>query len=335
VSAPPSKKRLAALVDSFASARIAVVGDMLADIYIYGRPYRLSREAPVVVVKHEHEEVIPGGAANTANNLAALGAQVVPVGVLGDDEAGTAVQAQLAAANMDTSGLITSAGTATVSKTRIMAGGQSVSKQQVIRIDREGNGGIEPAALGALRAAVEGLRGRVDGVIVSDYDYAVCSPPVIAAIRALADDLPVLVDSHTRIREFGGATLATPNEGEMADAAGVDVNDEDALREAGRALREEVGLAALLITRGNRGMLLIEPDATHIIPIVGTADVADVTGAGDTVAAATMLGRVAGGSFLEAAWLANHAAGVVVMHMGAATLSADELRATIATGPGA
>lgn len=333
MSAAPTRARLRALLDRFGDARVAVVGDMLADVYVYGRPYRLSREAPVIVVKHEGEEVIPGGAANTAKNLAALGARAFPVGLLGDDEAGAQVRARLSAAGMDAAGLVTAAGTTTVSKTRIMAGGHSVSKQQVIRIDREGQGPVPPAAVGALRAAVTALRGRVDGVIVSDYDYSVCSPPIVEAVCGLAAHVPVLVDSHTRLREFRGAAVATPNEEEMAAASGVDVDDEAALAAAGRTLRGEVGLSALLITRGNRGMLLVDDTGAWPMPIVGSADVTDVTGAGDTVAATAMLGRVAGGTFLEAAWLANHAAGVVVMKLGAATLSRDELRAAIERGP--
>lgn len=329
----PTRARVRALIDRFAGARVAVVGDMLADVYVYGRPYRLSREAPVIVVKHEGEEVIPGGAANTAKNLAALGARVCPIGLLGDDAAGAQVRERLAAAGMDAAGLVTAAGTTTVSKTRIMAGGQSVSKQQVIRIDREGGAPPPPSAVGAVRAAVAGLRGRVDGVIVSDYDYAVCAPPVIEAVCALAAHVPVLVDSHTRLRAFRGAAVATPNEEEMAAVAGVDVNDEAALAAAGRALRAEVALQALLITRGNRGMMLVDDTGAWPMPIVGSADVTDVTGAGDTVAATAMLARVAGGTFLESAWLANHAAGVVVMKLGAATLSPDELRAAVERGP--
>lgn len=234
---------------------------------------------------------------------------------------------------MDTHGLVIAKGNTTVSKTRVLAGGHSVSKQQIVRIDRDGTIELPDSAAAQLAEAVRGLAGTVDGVIVSDYGYNVCTDEVVAALREVAQSTPVLVDSHHRLPDFAGATIATPNEEEMEYASGVDVDDEAALAEAGATLRAEVDLNALLITRGNRGMMLVEPEATHTIPIVGPSDVADVTGAGDTVAAVTMLGRAAGGSFLEAAWLANHAAGVVVMKIGAATLTPDELRAALTRGP--
>ncbi|MHC5020226.1 MAG: bifunctional heptose 7-phosphate kinase/heptose 1-phosphate adenyltransferase, partial [Planctomycetota bacterium] len=279
----PTRSRMHELIAAFRGKRVAVVGDMLADVYIYGRPYRLSREAPVVVMKHEGEEVIPGGAANTANNLAALGAVAVPVGVLGDDPPGLAVVEALGRAGMDTHGLITAAGNATVSKTRVLAGGHSVSKQQIVRIDRDGTLELPDDAAAQLAEAVRGLAGTVDGVIVSDYGYNVCTDAVVAAVREVAASTPVLVDSHHRLPDFAGAAIATPNEEEMEFASGVDVDDEAALREAGRALRAGTDLDALLITRGNRGMMLVEESAVETIPIVGPSDVADVTGAGDTV----------------------------------------------------
>ena len=329
----PRPERLRELVARFSRARVAVVGDLLADVYVYGRPYRLSREAPVIVVRHEREEVIPGGAANTAKNLAALGATTHPVGLLGDDPAGADVRRLLAAAGGDVRGCVTAPGSTTVTKTRIMAGGVNVRKQQVIRIDRETPRTLDAATRGALRAAVEGLRGQVDGVIVSDYGYDTCTPEVVAAVRGLAPALPVLVDSRHRLREFAGATLATPNEEEFESAAGGPPPDDRALVAAGERLRQELGMKALCVTRGNKGMLLFEPGAAPLaIPVSGGTDVIDVTGAGDTVAAVTMLGLVAGGTFAEAAHLANAAAGVVVMKLGAATLAPDELTAAIGRG---
>jgi len=230
---------------------------------------------------------------------------------------------------------VTAAGNATVSKTRVLAGGHSVSKQQIVRIDRDDSQALPADAAAKLAEAVRGLAGTVDGVIVSDYGYNVCTDDVVAAVREVAKSTPVLVDSHHRLPDFAGATIATPNEEEMEFASGVDVDDEPALRTAGAKLRGDVDLDALLITRGNRGMMLVEADAVETIPIVGPSDVADVTGAGDTVAAVTMLTHAAGGSFLEAAWLANHAAGVVVMKIGAATLTPDELREALTRGPAA
>ncbi|MCI0341039.1 MAG: PfkB family carbohydrate kinase [Planctomycetales bacterium] len=327
---PPPRSRLLALVEKFPSARVAVVGDLIADVYLYGRPYRLSREAPVPVVQYEGEQVIPGGAANTVANVAALGARCSALGILGADPPGEGVRRRLREMGADLSGIVEAAGGASIVKTRILAGLQNTRKQQIARIDRDPPRSRGEAAAATLASSVRALGGKSQGLVVSDYGYDALGEPVVAAVRELAESVPVLVDSHRRMREFGGAAIATPNEEELENATGIRCEDDDSVLGAGEHLRREVGLRALLVTRGNRGMALLEegrPPA--LIPIVGSGEVADVTGAGDTVAAVLILGLASGGTFLEAAHLANAAASLVVMKMGAATLTREELSAAV------
>ncbi len=326
----PPRARLLSLVEKFPSVRVAVVGDLIADVYLYGRPYRLSREAPVPVVQYEGEEMIPGGAANTVANAAVLGARCSALGILGADAPGEGVRRKLREAGADVSGIAEVPGAPSIVKTRILAGLQNTRKQQIARIDRDPPGTRGEAAAAALARSVAALDGKTQGLVVSDYGYDALVEPVVAAVRALAESVPVLVDSHRRLRDFGGAAIATPNEEELENATGIRCEDDESVLGAAEHLRREVGLRALLVTRGNRGMALVEEGRTpELIPIVGSGEVTDVTGAGDTVAAVLMLGVAAGGTFLESAHLANAAASVVVMKMGAATLTREELAAAV------
>lgn len=314
------------LVSHFPQARIAVVGDMAADVYVYGKPYKLSREAPVVVIRYQTEEFVPGSAANTANNLLALGARVFPVGIVGVDGAGRRLRAHFQLGGAETAGLFEVEGYQTPTKTRILAGDSHTSKQQVIRIDRESDPGISPEVEERILAYLEKIQGKIEGLIVSDYGYELVTSRVAQWARELAREKVVVVDSHYRLGEFAGVTLITPNEQEAEASTGIRIrNEEDALR-AGQLLLSEVQSQAVLITRGNQGMVLFERDGRVTrIPIWGRDDVIDVTGAGDTVASVCALALACKGSLPQATRLANYAGGIVVTKRGTATLTHQEL----------
>lgn len=329
-------RRFRSLVSRFRRVRLLVVGDLVADEFIYGRLDRVSREAPVLILKYDSTEVVPGGAGNAANNAAALGARVGVLGVVGDDEAGRRLIEALTR-RADVRHVVRARNYVTPVKTRILAGGVHSAKQQVVRIDRAG-GGPPPAVVKRLeRALVRAIR-RADVVIVSDYGGGFVSPELwrramTAALRLRSGQARmkrppvVLVDSRYSLSSFAGMTACTPNESEVEAMLGIRINDDRAiLEQAGRALLRKLQARAVLITRGSHGMALFEPGKpTDHIPIVGSDQIADVTGAGDTVIAAFGLALAAGATFGEAARLANHAGGIVVMKRGTATVTAEEL----------
>jgi rfaE bifunctional protein kinase chain/domain len=308
--------------------RVAVVGDLVADEFIYGQIDRVSREAPVLILGYDSTEVVPGGAGNAANNAAALGARVALVGVVGRDGAGTRLVAALRS-RADVSGIVRASGYVTPVKTRILAGGVHSAKQQVVRIDRAG-GRITPAIRRRVEQALAAVIRRVDVVIISDYGSGLVTPEMwrraLAAARVRRAPL-VLVDSRYALDGFTGLTACTPNESEVEALLGVKIDDDrGVLERAGRTLLERMRARAVLITRGSRGMALFEPDRpTDHIPIVGSDQVTDVTGAGDTVIATFALALAAGAPFGLAARLANHAGGLVVMKRGTATVTREEL----------
>jgi len=314
------------LIARFEKARIAVVGDIIADIYIFGKPHKLSREAPVIVVRHEGEKLVPGSAANTAHNLMALGATVYPIGVVGDDPPGRAVIEFFDGPLARTGGIIVEKNRHTTTKTRIMAGDLHTTKQQVIRIDREPVEPMSAATEERLTKYLRAISEEIDGLIVSDYGYDIINPQVVEMVRKLAREKVVVVDSRARLHELKGVTLATPNESEAEEATGMKLESDSSVLSAGQRLLEETGNAGVLITRGNRGMMLFEKGASVTkIPICGGEEIVDVSGAGDTVAAVATLGLVAGGTLVQAAHLANYAAGIVVMKSGTATTSREEM----------
>jgi rfaE bifunctional protein kinase chain/domain len=308
--------------------RVAVVGDLVADEFIYGQIDRVSREAPVLILGYDSTEVVPGGAGNAANNAAALGARVALVGVVGRDGAGTRLVAALRS-RADVSGIVRASGYVTPVKTRILAGGVHSAKQQVVRIDRAG-GRITPAIRRRVEQALAAVIRRVDVVIISDYGSGLVTPEMwrraLATARVRRAPL-VLVDSRYALDGFTGLTACTPNESEVEALLGVKIDDDrGVLERAGRTLLERMRARAVLITRGSRGMALFEPDRpTDHIPIVGSDQVTDVTGAGDTVIATFALALAAGAPFGLAARLANHAGGLVVMKRGTATVTREEL----------
>lgn len=338
VDAQQAQARLA-LIEAMAGRRIAVVGDVVADEFVYGRVARVSREAPVLILEYDSTEVLPGGAGNAANNVAALGGRVALAAVVGQDGPGRRM-VQALHAGIDRSRLVRVSTHETPLKTRILAGGIHSAKQQVVRIDR----GVRPVITPAVRAAFEATAllavHDCDAVLVSDYGHGLITPAFLNRLRkaACADGpVPFLLDSRYRLLDYRGLTLSAPNESEVEAALDVKINDDPvALERAGRELLTRTKVGALLITRGSRGMALFQPGAPTVhIPIHGSDEIADVTGAGDTVMATLTLALACGASFEQAARLANYAGGVVVMKRGTATVSADELRQAVRAGAAA
>jgi rfaE bifunctional protein kinase chain/domain len=328
------RERLRAMMEGFARSRVVVVGDLLADQFLYGEISRVSREAPVLILRHERTETTPGGAANCAVNLASLGAQVSLVGIVGQDAAGGQLLDKLRASGVECRGVIAHAGAQTTTKVRILAGQIHSPRQQVIRVDYEG-GTLRDA--GAMREQLRARLGEAalnaDAIIISDYNYGVADEEMTAAVREAtsARGTPVLVDSRFSLRRFHGFTSATPNEDEVEQVLGRQLCERAALERAGAELREQLGYRALLITRGSRGMMLCEAGVEKPLHIeaVGALEAVDVTGAGDTVIAAYTLALASGASFAEAAHLANYAGGLVVMKRGTASISHEELLSSI------
>jgi ADP-heptose synthase, bifunctional sugar kinase/adenylyltransferase len=314
------KERLVEIVRRFAGQKVVIVGDAIADKFVHGSISRVSREAPVFILRHEQTQTLPGGAANCAMNLVALGANVSLISVTGDDESGTELRARLQSAGIDTKGVIVSKRVQTTTKVRILAGHSHSNKQQVIRIDYEGAPLSDEEIRTAILKELEQAIAESKAVVISDYNYGVIDRAAAELIRKTTD-VPVLVDSRFRLLDFTGFTAATPNEEEVENLIGKIDADE---------LKKKLGHRALLVTRGAQGMTLLEGENAPLhIPAVGAQQAVDVTGAGDTVIATFSLALASGATFVEAAHLANYAGGLVVMKRGTATISADELEHAI------
>lgn len=326
------QERLISIVRRFGGRGILVIGDLIADQFVYGAIDRVSREAPVFILRHEHTETLPGGAANCAMNLASLGASVSLIGVRGDDEAGRTVTEKLTSAGVDTTGLLTSDALRTTTKVRILAGQLHSTRQQVIRIDYEGNALTEVAVREKLREAVLEHARSADAVIVSDYNYGVADAEMAAFTKdvAAARKIPLLADSRFRLSGFAGFTSATPNEDEVEQLLGKQISDVTELESTAEQLREELGYRAILVTRGGQGMMLLEDGVPAIhIDAVGSHEPVDVTGAGDTVIATYALALASDSSFPDAARLANYAGGLVIMKRGTASVTREELESSV------
>jgi rfaE bifunctional protein kinase chain/domain len=335
---PFALPRLAQTIARFAGQRVVVIGDVIADEYLYGKPSRISREAPVLILRFTQREVRLGGAANAAHNVHALGARAIAIGVIGRDPAGDETEALFSRAGIATGGLVRASGRLTPVKTRIMAGGYESTRQQVVRLDREPVDDVAPDAELDVIERLQCLGSEADAVLVSDYGYGTVTPRVYDAALELARDrgVPLTVDSRYDLPRFRGATAATPNEPEVEALAGRELDDEPSLEKAGRAVLERLGVAMLLVTRGRRGMALLEREGpATFVPIHGSDQIADVTGAGDTVISAFTIALASGASPVEAAWLANVAGGIVVMKRATATVTAREILESLASdGPG-
>ncbi len=326
------QERLISILRRFPQRRVLVVGDSVADQFVYGAISRVSREAPVFILSHEQTETVPGGAANCAINLAALGASVSLVSMAGNDEAGRVLVEKLSTAGVDCSGFLTSDKLRTTTKVRILAGQIHSTRQQVIRIDYDGDSPVDPEFRAGLRERVLEQTQTSDAVIISDYNYGVADTEMAAFTRdaATARKIPVLADSRFRLSEFTGFTSATPNQDEVEQLLGRQLSDSSGLAIAAEELREKLGCRALLVTRGSQGMILLEDGVGPVhIPAVGAREPVDVTGAGDTVMATYCLALASDSSFPDAARLANYAGGIVVMKRGTASVSNEELEHSI------
>ena len=325
------QKRLLNIIRRFSEQRIVIVGDAIADKFLHGSISRVSREAPVFILRHEQTETLPGGAANCAMNLVALGARVSLISVTGADEPGSELRAKLEAAGVDIDGVIVSDKVQTTTKMRILAGHSHSSKQQVIRIDYDAapvtDGELREAIINKLDQTIAGA----DALVISDYNYGMVDARAIEVIRKTS--IPVLVDSRFRLSEYTGFTAATPNQEEVENLIGAQISSVELLETAAKELKQQLGYRALLVTRGGHGMMLLEDDAAPLhIRAVGAQQAVDVTGAGDTVIATFALALASAASFADAAHLANYAGGLVVMKRGTASISAAELEDSICRG---
>jgi D-glycero-beta-D-manno-heptose-7-phosphate kinase len=329
---PADRSRLLALVDALNGRRVAVVGDLIADEFIYGQIARVSREAPVLILNYDSTEIVPGGAGNAAANVAALGGTVRAVGLAGRDDTGRRLLDILKRRRIDVGGVARPSGYRTPTKTRILAGGIHSAKQQVVRIDRAASAAADDHAREAFGKRVVAAARGCDALLVSDYGSGLVTPTLAAEAQRVMRVPIALVDSRYRLLRYHRMTACTPNESEVEQALGITIGDNTRILErAGRELLRRTRARAVLITRGSRGMALFEPDTrTEHIPIFGSDQIADVTGAGDTVIATMTLAIAAGATFLEAARLANFAGGLVVMKRGTATASASELYQAVA-----
>ncbi len=325
--------RLLEIIDALPGSTVALFGDLVLDRFILGTPKRISREAPVIILRHEQQVDVPGGGANALANLAALGAAVIPVGVVGDDEPGHALCTALAALDIDTSHLVTVAGYRTPTKVRILGGGPSSLKHQVARYDIEDELPGDGSWVKTLKSRlIEALR-MASALAVSDYGYGTVIPDILASSRSAARfGSWACLDSRYRVGSFSGIHGATPNLQELQAWAGRHLDSDEEVADAAEGLRKALDAHFILATRGNRGMTLVESEKDPVtIPVFGTDEVADVTGAGDTVLATLVASLAAGANPFEAATLANIAGGLVVMKLGTATVSAQELRDAVLT----
>lgn len=315
--------RLLEEIEFFGGKRIVIVGDLVADQFVSGTISRVSREAPVFILRHDETETKAGGAANAAVNVASLGGEAVLIGLTGDDDNGHLLLETLERSGVHCENIQKVSGLRTTTKVRVLAGQQYAARQQVIRIDYENSLEIDALVRETLISNLNSSCESANAIVISDYGYGVVTPELFEAAKLAASSrkIPLILDSRFRLSEFRGATSATPNQDEVEQILGKDFSETDC-----EQLREKLGLASLLVTRGNKGMMLIEDGGKVFgIDAVGSKEPVDVTGAGDTVIAAYALGLASGLSFADAANIANHAGSIVVMKKGTASVSRDEL----------
>lgn len=307
----------------FPAKTVVIIGDAVADQFLHGTIARVSREAPVFILRHDETETIPGGAANAAANVASMGGNAVLVGVIGEDANGKALFEKLKASKVNCDFIVKSENFATTTKVRVLAGQHYAARQQVIRIDYENQTTADAKILERLKTNLIAAGEMADAIVISDYNYGVASDAITALAKKIAGErqIPLLVDSRFHLRDFHGATSATPNQEEVEQILGKDFTPDDCA-----GLCRALDYRALLVTRGNKGMILVERDQKPLyLEAVGSLEPVDVTGAGDTVIAAYALGLASGLDFTESAHLANHAGGIVVMKKGTACVTAEEL----------
>jgi D-glycero-beta-D-manno-heptose-7-phosphate kinase len=323
--------RLAEIVEQFHGKRIVLLGDFVADEFQFGDISRVSREAPVLILKHRESRVVPGGGANATNNLAALGAKVAAITAVGDDESGAALTEHFRILGVDCSGIVSAKGWKTPTKTRFLAGWAHTTAQQVLRVDREPESALpEKTQLQIAGKLVAKLR-TAEGLAISDYGFGAATPEKVrVALKKAKKKIPVTLDARYGLTRYAssGIVSATPNEAEVESlhhtAIGQNVAE---LERCGHATLAQMKMASLLVTRGRDGMALFEKEGKRVthIPVHGSNQAVDVTGAGDTVLAAYTLALASGANALEAAHIANIAGGLVVMKRGTATVTREEL----------
>jgi rfaE bifunctional protein kinase chain/domain len=327
------RNSLLALLERFPRQRVIMLGDLVADESVQGEIARVSREAPVLILKERERQVAPGGGANAANNLASLGAHVTPVGVVGNDESGDALLHYFHERQISTRHIVRVKNYLTPTKTRILGGLSHWQRQQIVRIDREPATPLAAKVRSSLTRATAALLSSATGLLVADYGYSATGAKEVESLRLRArrHNLPMTIDSRYDLLTYKNLTAATPNEPELEAAFGQSIgHDLEQLHTLGRKFLRRQGLQALLVTRGRDGMALFEPRCPpRHLPIFGSDQAVDVTGAGDTVIAAFTLALAAGASFFQAAQIANCAGGIVVMKRGTATVSLGEITEAI------
>ncbi len=336
-SSKANLKSLLRLLDRIPRLRIGVIGDLAADHYLVGKTSRISREAPVLILKKQAELIQPGQAGNSAANLAGLGAETFAFGVVGPDERGKGLVQSLLERGVNCAGVIRARNGGTITKTRVLAGAHHTNLQQVIRLDDDENLRVVPAERRKLAATLKKILPRLDAVLVSDYGYGTVDEELWNALgetkAAKGRKLLRVLDSRHGLGSFRGADVITPNETEVFEHLGIQKFAGADPMEAGKNLIARAACKGLVMTRGNEGMIVFDSGAAPVpLPIYGTDEVTDVTGAGDTVAAVVTAMRAAGASLLEAAQVANVAGGLKVMKRGAVAVGAEEIRAALLKG---
>lgn len=322
-----SSERLIDLLESLNQARVLVVGDLTLDEFLTGQVERISREAPVLIIRHENTRQVPGGGANAVYNLAKLGAKVKVAGLIGKDDQGQALRRIFEAAEIDTTGMLLDPIRPTVTKTRISGHSRQSVTQQIVRVDRKSDDLPEPELQLQLAEYIRSQLGTVDAVVCSDYGDGVFTPPVIEAVLSHPR---TIVDAQSELQRYAGATLFTPNLPEAEKAVGYAIASPQTLRQAGQDLLNLTQAQQILITRGEQGMSLFDRTGEeHHIPAFNRTEVFDVTGAGDTVVTALTLSLCAGASVWEAAVLGNLAASIVVRQFGTATTTSEEMKTAL------
>jgi D-glycero-beta-D-manno-heptose-7-phosphate kinase len=328
-----SRSRLLDLVDAMQGRLVIVYGDIVADRFVYGTPKRISREAPVLILRQYREDLLLGGGGNAIQNILTLGGLPIPVAVVGSDRDGNALIDGLESRGVDCSAIMRLPRYRTPTKTRVLGGMPHASRQQIVRYDLEDVVRLTETEIETFGAILRQQMSVASAALISDYGYGTVTQTLVDELTRNAHGKPVTLDSRYDILRYPGVTAATPNEEEVAATAGVTLFDEDESRliQAGRSIQQALDCEAVLITRGSRGMALVEAgvDKPIMIPVHGPDQVADVTGAGDTVIAAFTLALAAGAGYPEASAIANYCGGVVVMKMGTATVSSAELRHVI------
>jgi D-glycero-beta-D-manno-heptose-7-phosphate kinase len=332
------RERLLQLTAAMSGKLVVVYGDIVADRFIYGTPKRISREAPVLILRQYRDDVLLGGAGNAMNNILSLGGLPMPVSVVGNDAEGRALIEKLTAQGVECGGILRVDRYKTPTKVRILGGMPHSTRQQIVRYDIEDSFEITEQEAERFSWLLRDQIAICNAALISDYGYGAVTPSLAGNLTGFAKGKPVTLDSRYNLLRYPDVTAATPNEEEAAAAAGMSLYDDNNGDNNGgnvefvaQTLQQSLDCEAILITRGSRGMALFERggSAPIFIPVYGTDQVADVTGAGDTVIATFTLALAAGASYVEAAKLANYAGGIVVMKMGTAVVSNEELRHAI------